>query len=148
MYRGERRNDRKDDRVIENACIDSFEEERRFIVLSGTGGMGKSMMMTHFMLDTIDKNKETGEVPVFVLLRDYNPEAGDLIDFIFGELKRHDVDLIYQIWWNCCRAARVLFCLMVWMRLRVRTADGSIRKWRTWQTVIRKLLILFHQDRL
>lgn len=93
VYRGERRNDRKDDRVIENACIDSFEEERRFIVLSGTGGMGKSMMMTHFMLDTIDKNKETGEVPVFVLLRDYNPEAGDLIDFIFGELKRHDMDL-------------------------------------------------------
>lgn len=89
VYRGERGNDR----VIENACIDSFEEERRFIVLSGTGGMGKSMMMTHFMLDTIDKNKETGEVPVFVLLRDYNPAAGDLIDFIFGELKRHDVDL-------------------------------------------------------
>lgn len=54
VYGGERRNDRKDDRVIENACIDSFEEERRFIVLSGTGGMGKSMMMTHFMLDTIE----------------------------------------------------------------------------------------------
>lgn len=93
VYRSERRNDRKDDRVIENACIDSFEEERRFIILSGTGGMGKSMMMTHFMLDTIDRNKETGKVPVFVLLRDYNPAAGDLIDFIFGELKRHDVDL-------------------------------------------------------
>lgn len=93
VYRGEHRNDKKDDRTIKNACIDSFEEERRFIVLSGTGGMGKSMMMTHFMLDTIDKNKETGEVPVFVLLRDYNPAARDLIDFIFGELKRHDVDL-------------------------------------------------------
>lgn len=93
VYRGEHRNDKKDDRVIKNACIDSFEEERRFIVLSGTGGMGKSMMMTHFMLDTIDKNKETGKVPVFVLLRDYNPAAGDLIDFIFGELKRHDMDL-------------------------------------------------------
>ena len=93
VCRSERRNGRKDDRVIENACVDSFEEERRFIVLSGTGGMGKSMMMTHFMLDTIDRNKETGKVPVFVLLRDYNPAAGDLIDFIFGELKRHDVDL-------------------------------------------------------
>lgn len=93
VCRSERRNDRKDDRVIENACVDSFEEERRFIVLSGTGGMGKSMMMTHFMLDTIDRNKETGKVPVFVLLRDYNPAAGDLLDFIFGELKRHDVDL-------------------------------------------------------
>lgn len=93
VCRSERRNDRKDDRVIANVCVDSFEEERRFIVLSGTGGMGKSMMMTHFMLDTIDRNKETGKVPVFVLLRDYNPAAGDLIDFIFGELKRHDVDL-------------------------------------------------------
>lgn len=93
VCRSEHRNDKKDDRVIANVCVDSFEEERRFIVLSGTGGMGKSMMMTHFMLDTIDKNKETGEVPVFVLLRDYNPAAGDLIDFIFGELKRHDVDL-------------------------------------------------------
>lgn len=49
VCRSERRNDRKDGRVIENACVDSFEEERRFIVLSGTGGMGKSMMMTHFM---------------------------------------------------------------------------------------------------
>lgn len=93
VCRSERRNDRKDDRVIANVCVDSFEEERWFIVLSGTGGMGKSMMMTHFMLDTIDRNKETGKVPVFVLLRDYNPAAGDLIDFIFGELKRHDVDL-------------------------------------------------------
>lgn len=93
VCRSERRNDRKDDRVIANVCVDSFEEERRFIVLSGTGGMGKSMMMTHFMLDTIDRNKETGKVPMFVLLRDYNPAAGDLIDFIFGELKRHDVDL-------------------------------------------------------
>lgn len=93
VCRGERRNDGKDGRVIENVCVDSFEEERRFIVLSETGGMGKSMMMTHFMLDTIDRNKETGKVPVFVLLRDYNPEAGDLIDFIFGELKRHDMDL-------------------------------------------------------
>ena len=93
VCRSERRNDRKEDRVIANACVDSFEEERRFIVLSGTGGMGKSMMMTHFMLDTIDRNKETGKVPVFVLLRDYNPAAGDLMDFIFGELKRHDVDL-------------------------------------------------------
>lgn len=93
VCRSERRNDRKEDRVIANACVDSFEEERRFIVLSGTGGMGKSMMMTHFMLDTINRNKETGKVPVFVLLRDYNPAAGDLMDFIFGELKRHDVDL-------------------------------------------------------
>ena len=90
---GERRSEKKDDNVIINACVESFQEERRFIVLSGTGGMGKSMMMTHFMLDTIGKNKESGKVPVFVVLRDYNPASGDLMDFIFEELKRHDMSL-------------------------------------------------------
>lgn len=55
--------------------------------------MGKSMMMTHFMLDTIRKSKDTGEVPVIAMLRDYNPSAGSLLNFIFCELKRHDVKL-------------------------------------------------------
>lgn len=91
--KGERNREGEVKNVITNVCVEAFEEEHRFIILSGTGGMGKSMMMTHFMLDTIDKNKETGKVPVFMLLRDYNPAAGDLLDFIFGELKRHDVDL-------------------------------------------------------
>lgn len=90
---GERKNEIRKDYVIRNADVDSFREEHRFIVLSGTGGMGKSMMMTHFMLDTIRKSKDTGEVPVIVMLRDYNPSAGSLLNFIFCELKRHDVKL-------------------------------------------------------
>ncbi len=91
--RSELRTAKENENVIKNACVDSFLEERRFIVLSGTGGMGKSMMMTHFMLDTIGKYRKTGRVPVFVVLRDYNPASGDLLDFIFQELKRHDVNL-------------------------------------------------------
>ena len=93
LCRGERKNEIRKDYVLRNAGVDSFREEHRFIVLSGTGGMGKSMMMTHFMLDTIRKSKDTGEVPVLAMLRDYNPSAGSLLDFIFCELKRHDVKL-------------------------------------------------------
>lgn len=55
--------------------------------------MGKSMMMTHFMLDTIDKNRIIGKIPVFVVLRDYNPESGTLLECIYEELKRHDINL-------------------------------------------------------
>ena len=93
LCRGDRKNEIRKDYVIRNAGVDSFREEHRFIVLSGTGGMGKSMMMTHFMLDTIRKSEDTGEVPVLAVLRDYNPSAGSLLDFIFCELKRHDVKL-------------------------------------------------------
>ena len=30
--------------------------------------MGKSMMMTHFMLDTIKKNQQDGQIPVLFCL--------------------------------------------------------------------------------
>lgn len=78
---------------IQNISIDTFPEDQRCIILSGTGGLGKSMMMTHFMLDTIKKNGINGKVPIFVILRDYDPKLGDLIDFVFEEFKRHDTEL-------------------------------------------------------
>ena len=83
----------KQEKPIENITIDSFPENQHCIILSGTGGLGKSMMMTHFMLDTIKKNGVNGRVPIFVILRDYNPKDGELIDFVFHEFKRHDPEL-------------------------------------------------------
>lgn len=77
--------------AIKNINIDAFPEGQRFIILSGTGGLGKSMMMTHFLLDTIEKNH--GRIPIFVILRDYDPQKEDLLDFIFSEFKRHDPEL-------------------------------------------------------
>ncbi|MDE7254399.1 MAG: NACHT domain-containing protein [Acetatifactor sp.] len=83
----------RDNPVISNVCIDTFLQDRNFVIITGTGGIGKSMMMTHFMLSTINKYNESGRIPIFVLLRNYNPEEGDLEDFIFCEFKRHDKDL-------------------------------------------------------
>lgn len=87
------RREEKQEKPIENITIESFPEDQRCIILSGTGGLGKSMMMTHFMLDTIKNNGVNGRVPIFVTLRDYNPEKAELIDFVFQEFKRHDTDL-------------------------------------------------------
>lgn len=50
------RHEEKQEKPIENITIDSFPEDQRCIILSGTGGLGKSMMMTHFMVDTIKHN--------------------------------------------------------------------------------------------
>lgn len=76
---------------IKNISIDAFPEGQRFIILAGTGGLGKSMMMTHFLIDTIEKNQ--GKIPIFVTLRDYNPQKEDLLDYVFSEFKRHDPEL-------------------------------------------------------
>lgn len=91
------RGDSRPEPPIENATIESFPEDQRFIILSGTGGLGKSMMMTHFMLETlkesIQKKGIDGKIPIFVILRDYDATLGELIDFVFYEFKRHDSSL-------------------------------------------------------
>lgn len=83
----------RDNPVISNVCIRDFPQDKNFVIITGSGGIGKSMMMTHFMLDTIKKYSEDRKVPIFALLRNYNPDEGDLEDFIFSELKRHDTNL-------------------------------------------------------
>lgn len=96
IFSGPGRRQRRDYPTIKDACIGKFPEDSHFIILSGTGGLGKSMMMTHFMLDTISKNSVDGRVPVFANLRDYDPDKGDVIDFLFDEFKRHDPHLQLQ----------------------------------------------------
>ena len=39
--------------------IDAISEMSNFIIIEGTGGLGKSMMMRHLMMNTIDRGKET-----------------------------------------------------------------------------------------
>ena len=79
---------------ISDVNIEKFPDDKNFIILAGTGGLGKSMMMTHFMLDTIKKYSSTECIPIFALVRDYKPEEGDLIDFLYRELSRHDTKLL------------------------------------------------------
>lgn len=96
IFSGSGRRQRRDCPTIKDACIGKFPEDSHFIILSGTGGLGKSMMMTHFMLDTISKNSVDGRVPVFANLRDYDPDKGDVVDFLFDEFRRHDPRLQLQ----------------------------------------------------
>lgn len=75
---------------ISDVSIDKFPNGKNFVILAGTGGLGKSMMMTHFMLDTIKKYNTLEKIPILGLVRDYKTGEGDLIDFIFREFSRHD----------------------------------------------------------
>lgn len=87
----------KEDRFeppIPNVNIKKFSQSRRQFLISGTGGLGKSMMMNHLMLDTIQHYDEYGLIPVFVTLKDFDSQKGDLLDFIYYEFKRHNPDFM------------------------------------------------------
>lgn len=70
--------------VISDADARKFLSVSRYIILRGTGGLGKSMMMRHLLLDSIERYPETGVVPIFVSLKDYNETYDDLSDYIYS----------------------------------------------------------------
>lgn len=70
---------------LPDPTIDSLEEISNFIIIEGTGGLGKSMMMRHLMMNTIDRVDFIGKLPIFVTLKDYNQANIELADFIFDQ---------------------------------------------------------------
>ena len=60
----------------------SLEKESEYNIIQGTGGIGKSMLMTHLFLSSAKEYVAGGRLPVLVLLKDYKEEYPDLLTFI------------------------------------------------------------------
>ncbi|MDD4593469.1 MAG: NACHT domain-containing protein, partial [Parabacteroides sp.] len=73
--------------TITNATSKALADCSRFVILSGTGGLGKSMMLRHLLLDAIERFDESGILPLFVALKDYADNAEELIDYVFSKME-------------------------------------------------------------
>lgn len=72
--------------VVDTNDINNILEQGKKIIITGTGGIGKSMLMRHLFLNTV---KKTSFIPVMIELRSLNqylPEEISLEDFIFKAL--------------------------------------------------------------
>lgn len=80
-------------RVIENVTLDSIRGYSSKVILVANCGMGKSMMLQHLFMESIARHNETGELPVFVELRQFgftkNP-LNPLLQYIVDAVKRFD----------------------------------------------------------
>lgn len=70
-------------KTIHNATADLLAECSNFVLITGTGGLGKSMMMRHLLLDSVKRFDEIRLVPIFLPLKDYTSEYSDLTDFVY-----------------------------------------------------------------
>lgn len=68
--------------VIHDATSSGLSTLSKYIIFSGTGGIGKSMMMRHLLFDAIDHYGETGVMPIFFLLKDFEDDGRPLIDYV------------------------------------------------------------------
>ena len=78
---------------IDSSNIKNLLDIGNNLIITGTGGIGKSLMLKHFFLDTI---KNTSYVPVFIELRNLNDFGKDDINlerFIYDELVKFRLKL-------------------------------------------------------
>ncbi|WP_373898861.1 NACHT domain-containing NTPase [Haloimpatiens sp. FM7315] len=79
--------------VIANVNFKSLSDCSRFVILSGTGGLGKSMMMRHLLLDSIENYSQIGNIPIFIPLKDFDETTGELFEYVFSRMKNFCTDI-------------------------------------------------------
>lgn len=72
--------------LIVDANIKKLADISRFIFITGAGGLGKSMMMRHLLINTIDNYKTFKLVPVFIPLKDFDDTSGKLFEYIYSKI--------------------------------------------------------------
>jgi predicted NACHT family NTPase len=76
--------------TLVEASVGNLESINPFVIISGTGGSGKSMMMRHVLLNALFKTKR---VPVFMELRELNQTSMSLREFVQHTLRSNHFDL-------------------------------------------------------
>ena len=71
---------------IEDLTIAKLRNVTNFAILCGTGGLGKSMMMRNLLLNAIKTYPKTQCLPVFISLKDYTSDIGDITDFLYAQI--------------------------------------------------------------
>ena len=71
--------------IIKGDSIDNILDVSNFVIIQGTGGIGKSTFLKHLFMDEVSKK---GWIPVFIELKDLNLINGEyeITDFVFQRL--------------------------------------------------------------
>ena len=65
--------------TIEDTGIKGILAIGKNIIFTGTGGQGKSMLMRHLLLDAISAYDETGLMPIFISVKDFDGLIPDIL---------------------------------------------------------------------
>lgn len=85
--------DPKAEKTISNVTVQKLEEESKYVIIQGIGGIGKSMLLTHLFLSSAKQTKDTGSIPLLLALKDYKDTTSGIVDFIWNCVKEYDADI-------------------------------------------------------
>jgi len=71
---------------IDDVTVEKIRKVSRFAIIIGTGGLGKSMMMRHLMLNAIANFDDLKRFPVFIPLKDFDETADSLFEYVYSKI--------------------------------------------------------------
>jgi len=77
------------DIAIHDATADKLKGVSRFVVITGPGGYGKSLLLQHLLLDALE-NDDATRLPIFLQLRRYGDEAFTFFDYVLTTVREFD----------------------------------------------------------
>ena len=102
----------KNDKIVKDPTAQKLRREcSHCIVLSGTGGLGKSMLMNHFLLRAIDSYQEEKLIPVFISLNEIKEGVAYIYDYIFECIHKYAKYLSTDQYYTLMRNGSFLFLL-------------------------------------
>ena len=72
--------------IYQDITVEKLREISNCVIISGVGGLGKTMMMKHLLMSAASVYKKTEILPVLVPLKDYRKEK-TLVDFIYERVE-------------------------------------------------------------
>lgn len=85
--------DTKHEIIISEATVKKLEDESKYIIIEGIGGIGKSMFLTHLFLSSAQESEYSGAAPLFLSLKDYKGTTDNVIDFIWKSVCEYDPNI-------------------------------------------------------
>lgn len=68
--------------TIRNVTADILSDCTNFVIITGTDGLGKSMMR-HLLLDCIEQYSIIEKLPIFIPLKDFDDSYDDLTEYVY-----------------------------------------------------------------
>lgn len=94
------------------------------LIIKGTGGIGKSMMMRHLFLYFVEHYDERGILPIFVPLKNYTGEDMRLEDFVFKSILEFDREIEFDDFDAVLNSGKCMILLDGWDEVPT-TAKGT-----------------------
>ena len=79
--------------TIDNVSLEWLENNYRYVIIQGTGGIGKSMFLTHLFLSYDEERKNRAKTPILIQLKDYARPNEEISELILDTVKVYNSDV-------------------------------------------------------